>query len=230
MGSVTDMTLTRNAIATDMDRSQDPIVVVLAEEHASMRRSLRQLLEGTAGMHVAAEAGDLALAAQHVAGHRPDVFVVALHMPDGSSLQAVEELRVQMPQTAVVVMSVEDAPGFAQRALAAGANGYVLKEHADTELPDAVRAVSRGEQYVSPAVGRRLAEMRRALTGGLLSTRETEVLRLVALGHTNLEIAAQLGVSPRTIETHRAHVQSKLGVRTRAELVRYAMRRGLLAT
>jgi len=195
-----------------------------------MRRSLRQLLERTTDIQVVAEAGDLALASQHIAGHRPAVFVVGLHMPDGSSLHAVEELRVRMPRTGVVVMSVEDAPGFAQRALAAGANGYVLKDFADTELADAVRAVSRGEQYVSPVVGRRLTEMRRALTGGLLSARETEVLRLVALGHTNLEIAGQLGVSPRTVETHRAHVQSKLGVRTRAELVRYAMRRGLLAT
>ena len=151
-------------------------------------------------------------------------------MPDGSSLQLVEELRERMPETQVVVMSVEDTPGFAQRALAAGANGYVLKEHADTELPDAVTAVSRGEQYVSPAVARRLAEMRRALTGGLLSARETEVLRLIALGHTNDEIAGQLGVSPRTVETHRAHILRKLDLRTRAELVRYALRHGLLAT
>ncbi len=195
-----------------------------------MRRTLRRLLQGTADTQVVAEAANLALAVQHVAGHRPDVLVIDLNMPDGSSLKVVDELREHTPGLRVVVTSDEDAPGFAQRALAAGANGYVLKEHADTELPDAVNAVLRGEQYVSPIVSARLAEMRRALTGGVLSTREAEVLRLIALGHTNAEIAGQLAVSPRTVETHRAHVQSKLGLRTRAELVRYALRHGLMAT
>ena len=127
VGSVTDMTLTRNAIATDMDRSQDSIVVVLAEEHASMRRSLRQLLEGTAGMHVAAEAGDLALAAQHVAGHRPDVFVVALHMPDGSSLR-------RSGRTPDGSRGDERRAGPVRAAsVVAGADGY--SRSTNTELP-----------------------------------------------------------------------------------------------
>ena len=207
-----------------------PAKVVLAEDHALMRRSLRRLLEDSAGIEVAAEASSIALTRQHLAGHRPDVLVLNLSMPDGSSLEFVEELRRQWPQLKIVLMSVDDTPGFAQRALAGGASGYVLKERADEELPEAVTAVVRGERYVSPVVAERLAEIRRALTGGQLSARETEVLRLIALGYTNVEIATQLGVSPRTVETHRAHVHRKLGVRTRAELVRYALKHGLLAT
>ncbi len=180
-------------------------------------------------MEVVAEARDLALTAQHIAAHRPDVLVLDLHMPDGSSVELISELARRRPRTHVVVVSAEDALGFAQRALGAGADGYVLKERADGELADAVSAASRGAQYVSAPISDRLTEARRALTGGALSGRETEVLLLIALGHTNLEIAARLGVSPRTVETHRAHVHRKLGLRTRAELVGYALRTGLLA-
>ena len=222
------MNPSRHLVAVDSGVAPS-INVVIADDHPLMRRSLRGVLEATAGVAVVAEAGDLALTGQHVTGHRPEVLVLDLNMRDGSSLQLIEELRERAPDTRVVVMSVDDTPGFAQRALSAGACGYVLKEHADAELPDAVNAVAGGAQYVSPPIAARLAEMRRALTGGLLSTRETEVLRLIALGYTNNEIAAQLGVSPRTVETHRAHILRKLDMRTRAELVGYALRHGLLA-
>ena len=127
-----------------------------------MRRSLRRLLDGTPGFEVVAEAADLALTGQHVAGHHPDVLVIDLNMPDGSSPEALEELCERMPGLRVVVTSDDDAPGFAQRAFAAGANGYVLKERADTELPDAVNAAFRDERYVGPIVGSRLGEIGRA--------------------------------------------------------------------
>jgi DNA-binding NarL/FixJ family response regulator len=209
-------------------RAQNTVVV--ADDHAGMRRSLRALMESTPDIAVAAEAGDLALMRQHVIGHRPDVLVVDLHMSEGSSVQAVSELRRQVPATHVVVVSMEDSPGFAQRALAAGASGYVLKELAAEDLPAAVRAAAAGEEYVSEPVAERLARSRHALTGGRLTSRETEVLRLIALGCTSSEIAERLSLSPRTIETHRANILRKLEMRTRAELVDYALRCGLLAT
>ena len=207
-----------------------PTTVVIADDHPGMRQSLRALMEATPDIDVAAEAGDLALTRQHVIGHRPDVLVVDLQMSGSSSIQAVRELRRRVPATHVVVVSIEDAPGFAQRALAAGASGYVLKDLAAEDLPAAVRAAAVGEEYVSEPVAGRLARSRHALTGGRLTSRETEVLRLIALGCTSSEIAERLSVSPRTIETHRAHIHRKLEMRTRAELVDYALRCGLLAT
>jgi two-component system response regulator NreC len=151
-------------------------------------------------------------------------------MRDGSGLEAVAEMGAGTSGPRVVVVSVEDAPGFAERALAAGATGFVVKDHADEELADAVNAAARGARYVSPVVQRRLPTGGRERPARELSPRETQVLRLIALGHTNVEIAAKLGLSPRTVETHRGNVQHKLGVRTRAELVRYALEQGLLAS
>src|SRR6185437_6278585 len=163
-------------------------------------------------------------------GHRPDVLVLDLQMPDGSSIQAIGDLRRRSPDTHVVVVSMEDTPGFAQRVLAAGASGYVLKELAAEDLPAAVHAAAAGVEYISEPVAVRLSRARQALTHGRLTGREAEVLRLIALGYTNTEIAERLSLSPRTIETHRAHIQRKLELRTRAQLVDYALRCGLLAT
>jgi two-component system response regulator NreC len=157
----------RHLLAVPARPAAQRLSVVIADDHAVMRRSLRQLLEGTAGIDVAAEAGDLALTGQHVAAHRPDVLVLDLNMPDGSGLELVEEVHRLIPLTHVVVTSVEDTPAFVQRAFAAGASGYVLKDHADTELPEAVSAASRGEHYTSPVLARRPTEMRRR---GLLAT------------------------------------------------------------
>jgi len=208
----------------------DAVTVVIAEDHPLMRGSLRALLEASPGTAVAAEAGNLALARQHVIGHRPDVLVLDLQMPDGSSIQAIGDLRRRSPDTHVVVVSMEDTPGFAQRVLAAGASGYVLKELAAEDLPAAVHAAAAGGEYISEPVAERLSRARQALTHGRLTGREAEVLRLIALGYTNTEIAERLSLSPRTIETHRAHIQRKLELRTRAQLVDYALRCGLLAT
>jgi two-component system, NarL family, response regulator NreC len=207
-----------------------PIRVVLADDHALMRRSLRLLLDNEEDVQVIAEAGDLASVARHVHDHEPHVLVLDLGMPGGSNIEAVGQLRERVPETQIVVLTMQDNPVFAQRAFAAGAVGFVVKELADSELPQAVRAAARGEEYTSPRVTARLDALHRALTEDKLTSREVEVLRLIALGHTSVEIARKLHLSPRTVETHRAHIHSKLQLATRAELVRYALGRGLLRT
>ena len=218
------------AVAEPANAPARPLRVVIADDHARMRRGMRQLLEAEGEIAVAAETSDLQSTAGVVAEHRPDVLVLDMCMPDGSTLKHIGELRKRSPGTQIVIASMEDAPGFAQRALTAGALGYVLKEFADADLPSAVRAAARGDEYLSPQIAGRISVVRQALTEGRLTARETEVLRLIALGHTNVEIARSLEVSARTIETHRANIHEKLGLRTRAELVRYALRCGLLET
>jgi two-component system, NarL family, response regulator NreC len=205
-----------------------PLSVVVADDHAIMRRGLSRLLEEEGGIELTGEAIDLESTAQLVCEQQPDVLVLDLTMPDGSAIEMLTQMRTSSPQTQIVVVSMEDAPGFAQRALAAGASGFVLKEFADEDLAGAIYAAAQGDEYLSAPVARRLAALRQARTDGRLTMREAEVLRLIALGHTNVEIARQLGVSARTVETHRANIHAKLGMRTRAELVRYALRCGLL--
>jgi|ERR1035441_1882118 two-component system response regulator NreC len=214
---------------TDLGPSvQSPIRVVLAEDHALMRRSLRALLESEEDVDVVGEAGALASAVHRVQSEKPNVLVLDLRMPDGSSVATIGKLREQAPDTQVVVLSMNDSPVFGQQALASGAVGFVLKEHADSELPQAVRAAALGAEYISPRVAPRLEALRRSLADDDLTSREVEVLRLIALGHTSVEIAAKLHISPRTVESHRARIHNKLGLATRAELVRNALGRGLL--
>jgi two-component system, NarL family, response regulator NreC len=207
-----------------------PIRVLLADDHALTRESVRMLLDSEENMEVIAEATDLASVARHIHGHQPHVLVLDLNMPGGSSIEAISQLRERSPETQIVVMTMEDSAVFAQRAFASGAVGFVLKDLADTELPEAIRAAARGEEYVSPSMASRLDALHRALTEDRLSAREVEVLRLIALGHTSVEIARKLHLSPRTVETHRARIHQKLGLGTRAELVRYALGRGLLGS
>jgi two-component system, NarL family, response regulator NreC len=204
------------------------IRVVLADDHGLMRHPHRLLLEGEEGVEVIGEGCDLASVTSHVQAQQPDVLVLDLDMPDGSSIEAIGQLREREPDTQIVVVAMEDSPVFAQRALTAGATGYVTKDRADSELPEALRAAVRGEQYLSPQVAARLEALHRSLTENALTPREVEVLRLIALGHTSVEIARKLHLSPRTVETHRAHIHKKLGLATRAQLVGYALRRGLL--
>ena len=205
-----------------------PIRVVLADDHAMMRRGLRRLLDREDDVEVIAEAADLSSALESARKERPHVLVLDLGMPDGCSIDAIGELRERIPETQVVVITMQDSPVFAQRAFAVGAVGFVAKDLADGELPQAVRAAARGQEYISPRVSVRLDALHSSLTGDALTPREVEVLRLIALGHTSVETAHKLHLSPRTVETHRAHIHRKLGLATRAELVRYALRRGLL--
>ena len=208
--------------------TDEPIRVVLADDHERMRRSLRLLLDEESGVEVTAEAEDLAAVACHVQRHEPQVLVLDLRIPGGSGIETIGRLRERAPETQIVVMTMQDDAAFVQHALAAGALGFVVKDRADEELPSAIRAAARGEEFVSPTLAARLEVLHRALIDDVLTAREVEVLRLIALGHTSVEIARKLRLSPRTIETHRAHIHAKLELTTRAELVRYALRRGLL--
>lgn len=204
------------------------ITVVLADDHAAVRRSLRRLLDGAQHVNVIAEASDLTTAAQEVHERLPRVLVLDLDLPNGSSVEVVGRLRAQVPRTEVVVLTMDESPLFAQQAFDAGAVGFVLKDRADSELVEAVHRAARGEEYVSPRVAAGLDTLRRAVDGNELSPREVEVLRLIALGHTSVEIAARLRLSRRTVETHRARILRKLGLRTRADLVQFALRRRLI--
>jgi two-component system response regulator NreC len=206
------------------------IRIVLADDHAVVRSGLRLLLDSEPDFEVVAEAGDLEAAQRYVRGHHPDVLVLDLNMPGGSSLEAIPTIRQQMPETQIVVLTMQQEPAFARRALGAGAIGYVLKEAADDELVEAVHRAAAGESYLNPRLGARLASEPPPGPPDDLSEREVDVLRLIALGHTNAEIAGKLYLSVRTVETHRAHIQQKLNLSSRAELVGYALRRGLVTS
>jgi two-component system response regulator NreC len=206
------------------------ITIVLADDHQVVRRGLRLVLEAEDGFEVVDEAGDIETAGRKVLAYRPNVLVLDLQMPGGSTLDAIPRLLETSPTTAVVVLTMQDDPAFAREALRAGALGYVLKEAADTDLVEAVRLAANGRTYLTPELGARLAAEPPAPAGPPddLSARELEVLRLIALGHTNGEIAAQLYLSVRTVESHRAHIQRKTQCATRAELVAYARQHQLL--
>jgi DNA-binding NarL/FixJ family response regulator len=209
-------------------RSDVPISVLLADDHAGVRRSLRLMLDREDDVDVVAEADDLSTVIHKVHCHVPRVLVLDLQMPNGSSLETIRALRERIPGTEIVVLTMDISPAFAQAALTAGAVGFVLKDRSDVELPAAIRAASHGGEYVSPQIAARLEGLRRAINGDGLSPRETEILRLIALGHTSNEIARRLHLSRRTVETHRSHIHRKLGLKTRAGLVQYALRRDLL--
>jgi two-component system response regulator NreC len=203
------------------------IRIVLADDHAVVRRGLRMLLDGEARFEVVAEAGDVNGARRYVRGHHPAVLVLDLNMPGGSSLEAIPAIRAESPDTQIVVLTMQDEPQFAREALAGGAIGFVLKEAADAELVEAVHRAAAGEGYLNPRLGARLAAGPPGPPDDL-SERELDVLRLIAFGHTNVEIAERLYLSVRTVETHRAHIQQKLRLNSRSELVRYALKRGLV--
>jgi len=204
------------------------ISLVLADDHTVVRRALRLLLEAEPGFEVVAEAEDAEGAIRYLRGHKPDVLILDLNMPGRPSLEAIPEMLEASPATKIVVLTMQKEPAFARQALQLGVLGYVLKEAADDELVQAVRKAAAGETYLQPALGARLAAEPERAAATDLSERETDVLRLIALGHTNAEIAEQLYISVRTVETHRAHIQQKLGVSSRAELVRSALSRGLV--
>ncbi len=204
------------------------IRIVLADDHAVVRAGLRMLLESEPGFEVLAEAGTTQDAARYVRGHHPDVLVLDLNMPGESGLDLIPRVREESPDTAIVVLTMQRDPGFARQALSSGALGYVLKDAADAELVNAVRLAASGQLYLNPQLGARLAAAPENARPGDLTDREAEILKLIALGHTNPEIAAQLYLSVRTIEAHRSHIHQKLNLATRAELVRFALENRLV--
>jgi two-component system response regulator NreC len=204
---------------------ESPTKIVIADDHAVVRSGLRMLLENEQDLEVVAEAGDVPTAMRYVAAHRPQVLILDLHMPGEPSLPAIPALKEASPGTEIVVLTMQADPAYAREALRSGAIGYVLKEAAGAELVQAVRLALEGRTYLHPELGAKLATEPEQPSGPPddLTEREAEVLRLIALGHTNTEIASQLYLSVRTVESHRAHIQSKLSLSTRAELVRYAL-------
>ncbi len=211
--------------------SPDPVTtIVLADDHTIVRSALRVLLDAERAFEVVAEAGDADEAVRKVRAYKPNVLVLDLSMPGGSSLDRIPDVRAASPSTSIVMLTMEDEPRFARAALRAGALGFVLKEAADTELVEAVRAAATGVSYLNPQLGALIAAQPDVEPGPPddLSEREVEVLRLVALGHTNAEISEQLFLSVRTVESHRAHIQHKIRRTTRADMVAYVREHGLM--
>jgi two-component system response regulator NreC len=208
------------------------IRVVLVDDHAVVRSGLRLLLEAQDDLEVIGEGGSAQDAVFRARALKPDVMLLDVVMPGESGIEVLPELLKESPETKILVLSMQDDPSYVREAFAAGARGYVLKEAADEEVVSAVREVAGGGSYVHPALGARMvaadAAERAAAEADPLSEREREVLRLLALGHTNQEIAGRLYISVRTAESHRAHIMQKLRLSTRAELVRYALANGLL--
>ena len=206
--------------------------VLIVDDHALVRSGLRLLLEAEDDITVDDEGGNADEAVRLSRLHKPDVVLLDVVMPGRSGLEVVPEIRQAAPKAQILVLSMQDDPSYVREAFSAGASGYVLKEAADSELVAAIKEVAGGGRYVHPELGARLVaaetEERRRAEEDPLSDREREVLRLLALGHTNQEIAGQLFISVRTAETHRAHIMQKLRLSTRAELVRYALQQGLL--
>ncbi len=204
--------------------------VLLADDHVVVRRGLRLLLDAEEDLEVVAEAGDVPEALRKVAAHRPAVLVLDLNMPGEPSLPAIPRLLERSPDTAIVVLTMQKDPAYAREALQAGARAFVLKESADDELVQAIRMAAAGRVYLNPELGALAAAQPAAPEGPPdgLTEREVDILRLIALGHTNGEIGRQLYLSTRTVESHRAHLQQKIRRSSRPDLVRYALRHGLL--
>jgi two-component system, NarL family, response regulator NreC len=206
--------------------------VLIVDDHAVVRAGLKLLVDGEKDLEAVGEAGSARDAIFEARSLKPDIVLLDVVMPDQNGLEIVPQLLRESPDAKVLVLSMQDEPRYVREAFEVGASGYVLKEAADSELVAAIREVAGGGRYVHPELGARLvaaesAERKRSEEDPL-SEREREVLRLLALGHTNQEIAKHLYISVRTAETHRAHIMQKLRLSSRAELVRYALDQGLL--
>ena len=211
-----------------------PIRVLIVDDHPVVRSGLRRVLESEGDLEVVGEAGDARHAVFETRAQKPDVILMDVVMPGKSGIEAIPDVLHDAPEAKVLILSMQDDPNYVRQAFAAGATGYILKEAADTDLVAAVREVAAGRNYVHPSLGARMvvaeaeAEERKRNEQDPLSDRERDVLRLLALGHTNQEISHKLFISVRTAETHRAHIMQKLRITTRAELVRYALEHGFL--
>jgi two-component system response regulator NreC len=197
-------------MAASTPDGESAITIVLADDHAVVRGALKALLEGQPDFAVVGEAADIASARAAVLAHRPRVLVLDVNMPDGLGVDAVAGLRGEAPGTEIVLLTMERDMTLARSAIDSGARGYLFKDAAHLELIEAVRHAAEGRQYLPAAVATGLKDEGKA-ERAVLTPRETEVLRLMALGHTNREIAGQLSLSVRTVETHRSHIQQKLG-------------------
>ena len=208
----------------------DTITVVLADDHELVRDGIRMVLEQQPDIEVIAQADDAETAARYVLGHKPTILVLDLSMPGRPSLELMPDILESSPKTSVIVVTMQNEPAFARKALQAGAKGFVVKQSAASELVDAVRSVLDGQTYINPNLGARLAAEPDSPDGPPddLTPREVEVLGLLALGYMNPEIADQLVLSVRTVETHRANIQRKTGRSTRAELIAYAIDHNLV--
>lgn len=215
----------------------DAITVLLADDHAVLRSGLRLLIERQAGMEVVAEVGDGHEALAKAKALQPDLVLLDINMPGLDGLGALPQIRQASPNSRVLILTMHDDVSYLQEALRAGASGYVLKRAVDNELQMAIQAVMRGETYVHSAMTQKLLQKMDAdaVPGkdepdpwAVLSERERDVLRLVALGYTNQEVADELFLSVKTVETYRARGMEKLGLQTRAQLVKAALKRGLL--
>lgn len=209
--------------------------IVLADDHRIVRQGLHALLAAEADFRVVGEAGDGREALEQVKLHAPDVLVLDLMMPGLNGLEVARQLHKHTPKVGVVVLSMHDDEGFVLEALANGVSAYVLKDSNSSDLIQAVREAAAGRRYLSPPLSDRVIEtyLQMAKVGTMdkhetLTTREREVLQLSAEGHTNSEIAARLGISTRTAETHRSRLMHKLALHTQADLIRYALRRGII--
>ncbi len=217
------------AMAPDTtDESQsDGISIILADDHEIVRDGLRRIVEAEGDMEVVAEAGDAETARRRASGLKPSILVLDLNMPGEPSLGSIPKVHESSPDTAVVVLTMQDDPAFAKEAFRLGAKAFVVKHAAGSELVDAIRAAAQGETYINPQLGARLAATPSGPPGGL-TPREIDVLRLVAAGYTNPEIAEKLVISIRTVETHRAAIHRKLGTNSRAEVVTFARENSLV--
>ncbi len=211
------------------------IRVLVADDHTVVREGIRHVLEGEAGFAIVAEAATAAEAVRLAESHRPDVVLLDITMPGESGLQAAARLRRSVPEARILILSMHDNPEYVLESVRAGAHGYLLKDSAATELRQAIRAVHRGEEYFSAPIAHRLRAAVRGQAGELpgplevLTGREREVLVGIALGRTNKEIAGELGISHRTVETHRESLMRKLGIKTVAGLTKLALETGLVS-
>lgn len=206
------------------------IRVLLVDDHALIRTGLRMLINAQRDMETVGEAANCREALEQINRLQPDVVSLDLTMPGGNSIKLIEQLHSEHPEIRVLVLTMHDDPAYFRAVMAAGGAGYLVKSAADSELLTAIRTVHQGRTFANVDLdGKKHLPATPGLGLGSLSDREREVLELLAKGFTNQEIAAQLFLSVKTIETYRARIAGKLGLRTRAELVRYALEVGLLA-
>lgn len=214
-----------------------PITVLVADDHTMIRTGLRLLIERQPDIELVAEASDGSEAIKLAAQFRPDIAVLDISMAKLNGIDASREISANHPQTSVIILSMHSDEAYVLKALKSGARGYLLKDSAESDVINAIRAVSAGKAYFSPEISRMLVDdyVRQLHQRGiedsyeLLSLREREVMHLLAEGRTNKEIAATLGVSVHTIETHRAHLFEKLNLHNLPELILYAVRKGVIS-